>query len=106
MPQMTLSPAGEILRRWRAVRGKSQLDLALDANVSTRHLSFIETGRSCPSREMLVALSEALDIPLRERNALLLAAGYAGLYNYDPMDVPPMGHVRTACDAAVCGAPV
>ena len=75
MPQMTLSPAGEILRRWRAVRGKSQLDLALDANVSTRHLSFIETGRSCPSREMLVALSEALDIPLRERNALLLAGG-------------------------------
>jgi transcriptional regulator with XRE-family HTH domain len=96
---MALSPAGEILRRWRGFRGKSQLDLALDANVSPRHVSFIETGRSCPSREMLAALSEALDIPLRERNALLLAAGYAAVYRETPMDAPQMAQVRRAIDA-------
>ena len=99
MPQPTLSPAGEILRRWRVVRGKSQLDLALDADVSPRHVSFIETGRACPSRDMLVALSEALDIPLRERNALLLAAGYAALYSETPIDAPQMAQVRRAIDA-------
>jgi transcriptional regulator with XRE-family HTH domain len=99
MPQTAVSPAGEILRRWRAVRGKSQLDLALDADVSPRHVSFIETGRSSPSREMLVSLSDALDIPLRERNALLQAAGYAALYRETPMDAPEMAQVRRAIDA-------
>lgn len=99
MPQAMLSPAGEILRKWRGVRGKSQLDLALDAVVSPRHLSFIETGRASPSREMLIALSEALDIPLRERNALLQAAGYAALYHETPLDAPQMAQVRRAIDA-------
>src|SRR5260370_29279849 len=94
-----LSPAGEILRRWRGVRRRSQLDLALDAGVSPRHLSFIETGRSSPSREMLIGLSDALDIPLRERNVLLQAAGYAALYHETPLDAPQMAQVRTAIES-------
>ena len=66
---------GILLRRWRAVRHLSQLDLALEAEISTRHLSCIERGRAQPSREMVLRLAEALQVPLRERNALLLAAG-------------------------------
>jgi transcriptional regulator with XRE-family HTH domain len=66
-----------LLRRWRAVRRVNQLHLALDADISTRHLSCVETGRARPSREMVLSLAEALQVPLRERNALLLAAGYA-----------------------------
>jgi transcriptional regulator with XRE-family HTH domain len=68
---------GEHLRHWRQRRRMSQLDLAGEADVSTRHLSFVETGRSVPSREMVLRLAERLNIPLRERNALLVAAGYA-----------------------------
>ena len=98
MPQAALSPAGEILRSWRAVRGMSQLGLALEAEVSPRHLSFIETGRSAPSREMLLRLSETLDMPLRERNALLQAAGFAAIYKETPLHAPPMAHVRKAID--------
>jgi len=71
---------GELLRDWRQRRRISQLDLALDAGISARHLSFLETGRSRPSREMVVLLAEQLDVPLRERNTLLLAAGFAPLY--------------------------
>src|SRR6266436_890452 len=71
---------GILLRRWRAVRHLSQLDLALDADISTRHLSCVETGRAQPSRDMVLRLAETLQVPLRERNALLLAAGYAPLY--------------------------
>lgn len=70
-----------LLRKWRSARGKSQLNLALEAGVSQRHLSFIESGRSTPSRETLLAIAEALEIPFRERNALLLAAGYAPMYS-------------------------
>ena len=99
MPQRGLSPAGEILRSWRAVRGKSQLDLALEADVSPRHVSFIETGRASPSRDMLVLLSETLDIPLRERNALLHAAGFAAVYRETPLSAPPMTQVQKAIDA-------
>src|ERR1700682_6423980 len=76
----TSAPAGHVgplLRHWRAARRVSQLDLALDADVSSRHLSFVETGRAQPSREMVLRLAEALAVPLRERNSLLLAAGYA-----------------------------
>jgi transcriptional regulator with XRE-family HTH domain len=73
--------------------------LALDAGVSPRHLSFIETGRSSPSREMLIGLSDVLDIPLRERNVLLQAAGYAALYRETAFDAPQMAQVRTAIDA-------
>src|SRR5947207_4457920 len=97
--QSSLSPAGEILRRWRGVRRRSQLDLALDAGVSPRHLSFIETGRTSPSREMLIALSDVLDIPLRERNVLLQAAGYAAFYRETPLDAPQMTQVWKAVNA-------
>lgn len=83
MPDMNF---GILLRRWRSVRRVSQLDLALDADISTRHLSCIETGRAQPSREMVLRLAEALQIPLRERNALLLAAGYAPLYRHTNLD--------------------
>src|SRR2546428_4469976 len=76
---------GEHLRHWRQHRRLSQLDLAQEAEVSTRHLSFVETGRSVPSREMVLRLSARLDIPLRERNALLVAAGYAPMYRERPL---------------------
>jgi len=81
---------GVLLRRWRAVRHLSQLDLALDSDISTRHLSCVETGRAQPSREMVLRLSEALQVPLRERNALLLAAGYAPLYRHTNLDTPDL----------------
>ncbi len=79
---------GVLLRHWRAVRHLSQLDLALDADISTRHLSCVETGRAQPSREMVLRLAEALQVPLRERNALVLAAGYAPLYRHTGLDAP------------------
>src|SRR5262245_21582165 len=87
---------GPLLRAWRSARKKSQLALAGEAGVSTRHLSFLETGRSSPSREMVMALAEALDVPLRERNMLLEAAGYAAVYNETALDAPAMSEVRTA----------
>ena len=92
------TPIGELLRAWRRRRSLSQLELALDADVSPRHLSFLETGRARPSREMVVRLSEKLGIPLRERNSLLLAAGYAPLYAERPLDAPEMAPVRDALD--------
>jgi transcriptional regulator with XRE-family HTH domain len=76
----TSPPVGTLLREWRQRRRMTQMDLALEAEISPRHLSFVETGRSQPSREVLMRLSEELEVPLRERNALLLAAGYAPLY--------------------------
>jgi transcriptional regulator with XRE-family HTH domain len=91
--------AGDRLRHWRQQRRMSQLDLALDAEMSTRHLSFIETGRAAPSREMLLRLSERLEIPLRERNHLLLAAGFAPLYSERGLDEPAMASVRDAIEA-------
>ncbi len=72
---------GELLRHWRDMRGKSQFDLSLDTGGSQRHISFIESGRSVPSREILMEIAQALDIPLRDRNMLLLAAGYAPIYS-------------------------
>jgi transcriptional regulator with XRE-family HTH domain len=87
MPDMSF---GVLLRRWRAVRHLSQLDLALDADISTRHLSCVETGRAQPSREMVLRLAETLRIPLRERNALLLAAGYAPFYRHTNLDTPEL----------------
>jgi transcriptional regulator with XRE-family HTH domain len=93
----TAAPAiGSLVRSWRAARGKSQLDLALEAGVSTRHLSFIETGRSNPSRDMVVTLAKTLEVPLRERNTWLEAAGYAALYRETPLDAPSMTEVRAA----------
>ena len=89
---------GPLLRRWRESRHLSQLDLALDAGVSSRHISFLETGRAAPSREMLLTLSNVLDVPLRERNILLLAAGYAPMYRETDLDDPRMSHVRAALE--------
>lgn len=85
---------GDLLRHWRYARGKSQLDLSLDAGVSQRHISFIESGRSVPGRQTLLQLATTLDVPLRERNALLLAAGYAPIYPEAAWDAPEM-HVIT-----------
>jgi transcriptional regulator with XRE-family HTH domain len=77
---MATMPAGHLLKQWRERRRITQLELSLEAEISTRHLSFVETGRSQPSREMVLRLAERLDVPLRERNALLLAAGFAPIY--------------------------
>lgn len=87
---------GRLLAGWRRLRAKSQLELAIEANVSARHVSFVETGRSIPSREMVLALATALDVPLRERNALLLAAGYAPIYREAPLDAPELEAARHA----------
>lgn len=89
-------PFGEHLRAWRLRRRMSQLDLAGEADISTRHLSFVETGRSVPSREMVLRLAERLDVPLRERNALLVAAGYAPMYRERPLDDPALAAAREA----------
>jgi transcriptional regulator with XRE-family HTH domain len=89
-------PFGERLRQWREHRRLSQLDLALLAEVSTRHLSFVETGRASPSRDMVLRLAEHLEVPLRERNDLLLSAGYAPAYAETPVDAPHMAAVRDA----------
>jgi transcriptional regulator with XRE-family HTH domain len=89
---------GNLLRYWRRERGKSQLDLPLDTGISQRHLSFVETGRSTPSRDLLLTLSEKLDIPRRERNALLLASGYAAIYEESSWEVPEMAAVTKAID--------
>src|SRR6478609_8604464 len=91
-------PVGELLRSWRRRRSLSQLELALDADVSSRHVSFLETGRSRPSREMVLHLAEHLDVPLRERNTMLLAAGYAPLYGERSLDTAEMEPVRVALD--------
>jgi transcriptional regulator with XRE-family HTH domain len=90
--------AGPLLRRWRESRHLSQLELALEAEVSSRHISFLETGRAAPSREMLLTLSNVLDVPLRERNLLLLAAGYAPVYRETPLEDPRMAQVRAAME--------
>jgi transcriptional regulator with XRE-family HTH domain len=94
----TESPFGRVLRQWRARRDMSQLDLAVAAEVSSRHVSFIETGRAQPSREMVLLLARVLDVPLRDRNDLLTAAGYAPIYRETGLDAPAMAHVRRALD--------
>lgn len=88
------APVGELLRYWRQRRRLSQLDLACDVEISTRHLSFVETGRSQPSREMLLRLADWLDVPLRERNAMLLAAGYAPVFPERTLADPSMEAAR------------
>ena len=87
---------GSLLRHWRGLRNKSQLDLSLDSGVSQRHISFVEGGRSAPSRQMLLNIAQALDIPLRDRNTLLLAAGYAPIYSEDAWNAAEMQSVTTA----------
>jgi transcriptional regulator with XRE-family HTH domain len=89
---------GPLLSRWRRLRGKSQLDLAFEAAVSPRHVSFVETGRSKPSREMVLTLATALNVPLRERNTLLLAAGYAPVYRETRLDAPELEPALRALD--------
>ena len=89
-------PVGELLRQWRQRRRLSQLELANQAEISSRHLSFVETGRSAPSREMVLHLAERLEVPLRERNLLLLAAGFAPVYAQTAWDAPQLEAVRAA----------
>jgi transcriptional regulator with XRE-family HTH domain len=93
---MARPPVGDLVRDWRTRRRRSQLDLAMEVGVSTRHLSFVETGRSRPSPELLLALAHHLDVPLRERNALLLAGGYAPRYSERTLDDPALAHVMTS----------
>ncbi|MFG2141169.1 helix-turn-helix domain-containing protein [Streptomyces sp. NPDC048650] len=103
----TLGPqatgVGTLLREWRDRRRISQLELALRADSSARHISFIETGRSRPSQEMVLRLAEHLDVPVRERNALLVAAGYAPTFAETPLDDPAMAALRTALERLLTG---
>jgi transcriptional regulator with XRE-family HTH domain len=92
---------GARLSEWRTRRRESQLDLAISANISQRHLSFVESGRTLPSRDMVVRLCEALDVPLRARNELLVAAGYAALYPERSLDIFEMEGVREALDRII-----
>jgi transcriptional regulator with XRE-family HTH domain len=91
-------PFGELLRAWRTARGTSQLALSARARVSTRHLSYLETGRAQPSREMVLMLAQAFEMPLRDRNAFLQSAGFAAMYRETPLNAQPMGPVRDAID--------
>lgn len=89
---------GALLRHWRTARRLSQLELALNAKTSARHLSYVETGRSLPSREMVLRLADVLDVPLRERNALLVAAGFAPRYVETDLGAPALAQMRDAID--------
>jgi transcriptional regulator with XRE-family HTH domain len=97
------SRVGLLLRDWRRRRRLSQLDLALEAGISARHLSFVETGRSRPSAEMVLLLAEQLEVPLRDRNQLLLAAGFAPVYGQRGLDEPEMGAVRETLELVLRG---
>jgi transcriptional regulator with XRE-family HTH domain len=89
---------GALLREWRTARRLSQLDLALEAGVSSRHLSYVETGKAQPSRDMVARLADTLDMPLRDRNALLMAAGYAPEYPERALTTPELAQIRRAID--------
>src|SRR6202051_3301332 len=89
---------GDHLREWRQRRHLSQLDLAVDAEISARHLSFVETGRAAPSRDMVLKLAERLEVPLRERNVLLVAAGFAPAFPQRSLDDPALKSARQAID--------
>src|ERR1044071_3851114 len=94
---------GDHLREWRQRRRLSQLDLALDAEISTKHLSFLETGRAQPSRDMVLRLAERLEVPLRERNVLLVSAGYAPVFGQRALDDPALQSARKAVDLVLKG---
>jgi transcriptional regulator with XRE-family HTH domain len=96
-------PAGLLLREWRERRRLSQLELSIRAEISTRHLSFIETGRSRPTPQMILRLAEQLDLPLRERNEVLLAGGYAPRYPRAGLDAPELSSVRAALRVVLTG---
>ncbi|MFG2616150.1 helix-turn-helix domain-containing protein [Streptomyces sp. NPDC048507] len=100
---MTTASVGALLRAWRERRGVSQLELAGRADSSSRHISFVETGRSRPSEEMVLRLAEHLDVPVRDRNALLVAAGYAPRYAHTPLDAPAMGALREGIERLLTG---
>jgi transcriptional regulator with XRE-family HTH domain len=95
-PKAQSPELGTLLRYWRETRGVSQLDLSLDAGISQRHISFIESGRSVPGRQTLLNLAQSLDVPLRERNALLLSAGYAPMYSEAGWDAAEMASITHA----------
>jgi transcriptional regulator with XRE-family HTH domain len=97
------SHVGPLLREWRLRRRLSQFDVALEAAVSSRHLSFVETGRARPSRELVLHLADHLEVPLRERNTLLLAAGYAPMFRETPLDAEELAPVRAALDQILRG---
>jgi transcriptional regulator with XRE-family HTH domain len=97
------APAGQLLRTWRQRRHLSQLELALEAEISTRHLSFVETGRARPSREMLLHLAELLEMPLRERNVLLVSAGFAPVFAERGLDAPELEAARAAVTLVLDG---
>jgi transcriptional regulator with XRE-family HTH domain len=103
MIQPAPSPVGEQLKQWRQRRRWSQLDCALEAGISQRHLSFIESGRAGPSRGMVLRLAERLGVPLRERNAMLLAAGFAPVFAERALDDPALAPARAAIDAILAG---
>jgi transcriptional regulator with XRE-family HTH domain len=103
MPQPTAPAFGPLLRQWRQRRRVSQLDLALQANISARHLSFLETGRARPSRDMALHLAEELEVPLRERNILLAAAGFAPPFRERPLSDPALGAARHAVELVLEG---
>ncbi|WP_210050307.1 helix-turn-helix domain-containing protein [Neorhizobium petrolearium] len=96
-------PLGDFLREWRRRRRMSQLDLALEADISQRHLSFVESGRAVPSREMLLHLAERLGVPLRERNPMLIAAGFAPVFAERKLDDPVLAPARQAIDMVLRG---
>ncbi len=96
-------PVGQMLREWRLRRRLSQLDLACEAEISARHLSFVETGRSWPSREMVLRLAERLEVPLRERNVLLTGAGFAPVFRERPLTDPALKPAREAIDLVLAG---
>jgi transcriptional regulator with XRE-family HTH domain len=100
---VTTRPIGDLLRDWRQRRRLSQLELSLDAGISARHLSFLETGRSQPSRDMVLRLADRLDVPLRERNVLLHAAGYAALFPERALDDPALRAARQAVEQVLAG---
>lgn len=103
VPTSPTPSVGELLRNWRQRRRLSQLDLACNAGISTRHLSFVETGRARPSREMLLHLAEQLELPLRERNILLTTGGFAPVYRQRPLADPSLAAARRAIDLVLSG---
>jgi transcriptional regulator with XRE-family HTH domain len=96
-------PIGDLLREWRQRRRLSQLDFAVEAEISSKHLSFLETGRARPSRDMLMKLTELLDVPLRERNTLLVAAGFAPMFTERKLDDPVLQSAREAMELVLKG---
>ena len=99
----TTRPVGDLLREWRRHRRLSQLELATGAEISTRHLSFVESGRAQPSRDMILHLAEYLDVPLRERNAMLMAAGFAPMFPERPLADASMAPARRAIERVLAG---